>query len=170
MSMNNISKDLLLKEITLAFPLLDMPLKNELTIHSDDCEECANLQYDLEEFRGKKNSDKLIRLVHQELSNLSVKAFLWILPHFLIYSINSKAEKPRMEMEFLVYYLSPSVECHDVMIQRFSFISIIQLNCLIHFLDWCLIHPYWKEYFPNDINEAKHFLYMVQRSKDNKQI
>lgn len=63
-----------------------------------------------------------------------------------------------METEFLVYHFSPAGEFREEALQRFAFLREDQIECLLHFLDWCSAHPHWGEYFPEDLQKAKEFL------------
>ena len=153
-----VTDDALLKEIESAFPLVEMPPGIEIPFHKDGCIECDHLREDLEEYRGKEITGEAIRLIHQEMSHLSAKAWRWILPHYLKFCLTPEAEYNRMEAEFLIYSLGPNLKFQAETLQRLLILNRDQMNCLIHFLEWCLNHQYWKEYCPDDINRAINFL------------
>jgi hypothetical protein len=148
----------LTKEIEATFPLVEMPSRIELSIHKENCPECDDLVDDIDQYRDKEITGDAIRLIHQELSLLSAKAWQWILPHYLRFCLTSEAEYNRMETEFLIYNLSPSDRYHEDTLQRLSLLNKDQLNCLIHFLEWCEEQQYWKSCCADDIWRAKSFL------------
>lgn len=151
----------LLNEVKLAFPLVEMPNGLDLPFHKDGCFECDSLRDDLEYYRGREITGEAIRLVHQEMSHLSAKAWQWILPHYLRFCLTPEAEYNHMETEFLIYNLRPDLKFQKDTIQRLSFLNKKQIYCLMLFLEWCLSQQYWKEYCPSDINRALDFLKTV---------
>lgn len=99
---------MLLRRIENAFPYVDMPENELLTIHNDDCFECSMLRDEIEAYRRREVDVNLIRLIHMELSNFSYEAICWVLPYYLRYAITSDAEYSTKEVEFLIFFLSPS--------------------------------------------------------------
>lgn len=165
MQLDNCSEPSLLAEIETAFPVEEMPRTEELTVHPDGCGECKYLREDLEDARGKPITGEVIRLIHQDLACLSVKALRWILPHYLRYCLSDEGQQSQMETEFLVYHFSPAGEYREETLQRFAFLREDQIECLFHFLDWCCAHPHWGEYFPEDLQKAKEFLRELLRKE-----
>jgi hypothetical protein len=149
---------ILLREIERVFPFVEMPPKGELVFHQNDCAECDDLREDIEQCRETEISSKFIRLIHQELSQLSAASWRWVLPHYLRYCLTADAEYSRMEVEFLVYSLGPADEFQKDTVERLSKLSQKQMDCLIKFLQWCLSRQYWKEYCGEDIERAIRFL------------
>lgn len=158
MQIDSSSRIPLLAEIATVFPPEDMPRAEDLTVHQDGCSACNCLRQDLEEVRGKLIAGAVIQLVHQDLACLSTKALQWILPHYLRYCLSDEGQQSRMETEFLVYNFSPTEKFRGKALQRFAFLGKGQIECLIHFLDWCSAHPHWREYFPEDLQRAQEFL------------
>jgi hypothetical protein len=150
--------DTLSKEIDEAFPLVEMPAGSDLPFHKNGCFECNWLREELETYRGKEITGETIRLIHQELSSLSAKAWRWILPHYLKFCLTPEAEYNTMETEFLIYNLGPDLKYQRETLQRLSNLNKAQIACLKHFLEWCSDHPYWKEYCPEEINKARNFV------------
>ncbi|MFZ2725174.1 MAG: DUF6714 family protein [Methylococcaceae bacterium] len=148
----------LLKEIQSVFTFVDMPNGNDLVFHKNGCFECNGLQNDIEDYRNKEITGEVIRLVHQELSSLSAKGWRWILPYYLRFCLTSDAEYNRMETEFLIYNLRPSLEFQQDTVTRLSILNKDHINCLIHFLMWCEGQQYWRDYCLEDIKMAKSFL------------
>ena len=158
MSIKIMDTNFLSAEIDIAFPPVEMPHGVDLLFHSTGDFESKSLLEDLEQYRSREIDADAIRLVHQEMSNLSAKAWRWILPHYLKFCLTPEAEYSRMEAEFLIYSLGPNAEFQRDTLQRLSLLNADQINCLIHFLEWCAGHPFWKEYFPEDISKAINFL------------
>jgi len=148
----------LAEEIDLAFPIVEMPKGKELPFQALDGLEAEHLVNDLEQFRGKPFEGAAIRLVHQEMSHLSAKAWRWILPHYLRFCLTPEAEYNRMETEFLIYSLGPDLPFQRDTLQRLSLLTAVQIECLVHFLEWCLDNKYWRDYCPNNITKAIDFL------------
>lgn len=148
----------LLEEIENVFPVVEMPPETELIFHKDSCHECVHLRADLEQYRDKMITGETIRLVHQEIYHLSSKALSWILPHYLRFCFTAEAEYNRMETEFLIYSLAPTLQFQRETLERLSTINKAQVDCLIFFLEWCLAQTYWKEYCPQELESAINFL------------
>jgi len=151
-------KKILLDEIDTVFPFVEMPSHDELSFHKDGCSQCDDFLSDLELYRGKEISGEVIRLVHQEMAQLSAKAWAWILPHYLRYCLTSEGEYNRMETEFLIYNLSPSDKFKLDSAMRLSMLNPEQVSYLIKFCDWLLQKPEWKDIYEEDINRAIVFL------------
>lgn len=160
MSVREIIMDslILLKEIERVFPFVEMPPKDELVFHQNDCAGCDYLQEDIEQYRDTEISSEFIRLIHQELSQLSAVAWRWVLPSYLRYCLTAEAEYSRMEMEFLIYSLGPADEFQKDTVERLSKLNQKQVGCLIKFLQWCFSRQQWKEYCGEDIERAIRFL------------
>jgi hypothetical protein len=152
----------LINEIESEFPEVEMPEGLALSFHKDDFFECEYLRNDLEEYRGKEISGEVIRLLHQELSCLSADGWLWILRHYLKFCLTPEAEYNQMETEFLIYNLGPDEKFEEETLQRLSGLNQAQLNCIVHFLEWCAEHPFWKEYFPESIAKALSFVKSIK--------
>jgi hypothetical protein len=158
MQIDDSSKMNLLEEITIVFPSKVMPQTGDLIVNKGRDSECNYLREDLDAARGQPVTGAVIRLVHQELTCLSVKALQWILPYYLRYCLSDDGQESRMETEFLIYSFSPLEEFKEAALQRFTFLQRDQIVCLLHFVDWCSAHPYWGEYFPEDLQRAREFL------------
>jgi hypothetical protein len=152
----------LINEIESVFPEVEMPEGLALSFHKDDCFECEYLRNDLEEYRGKEISGEVIRLLHQELSCLSADGWRWILRHYLKFCLTPEAEYNQMETEFLIYNLGPDEKFEEETLQRLSGLNQAQLNCIVHFLEWCAEHPFWKDYFPENIAKALSFIQSIK--------
>ena len=146
------------KEIQTVFLPLEMPANSEIAFHSSGCQQCNYLAEDLEYYRLQPINGDVIRLVHQEMSCLSAKAYLWITPHYLTFCLDSEAEYDMMETQFLIYNLSPNEEFKEDTLKRLSCFNRKQIDCLTHFMEWLKEHPHWSEYCPNEINKALLFL------------
>ena len=153
----------LLEEIENIFPVVEMPLETELIFHKNSCHECDYLRADLEQYRDKEVTGETIRLVHQVLYHLSAKALAWILPHYLRFCFTAEAEYNQMETEFLIYSLAPTLQFQRETFERLSTLNEAQVDCVICFLEWCLTQEYWKEYCPQELENAISFL--ITRNK-----
>lgn len=153
----SIDKEKCSSEIKMVFPLTKMPENSELTFHSNGCRECDELKYILEGFRGKEVTGEVIGALHQSLSLLSPKSYLWILPYYMSYCLSSEAEYNQMEAQFLIYNLRPSATFLDDTKCRLSLFNPDQIQCIREFLNWCRGRDAYKEYC-KDIDEAIIFL------------
>jgi hypothetical protein len=153
-----IEADDLLKEIRAAFPQVQMPTKRDLRFHPEDCFQCEHLSEYLDESRGKPVDGAIIRYMHQEMSCLSAKGWLWALPHYLPFCLTPEAEYNRMETEFLIYNLGPGDKYADDTKVRLSALAAPQVRCLVHFLEWLSVNPKWKDYCPEDLSRALQFV------------
>ena len=66
-----------------------------------------------------------------------------------------------MEIEFLIFNFSPSAEFHADVSEQLCGFDRGQINCLIHFFEWCYGQPHWDEFFAEDIKKAIAFLRAV---------
>lgn len=161
-----ISKDNLFVEIESVFKLIEMPNADELTFHKVHCAECDDLREELLLCRGKSITGETIRLIHQELSLLSAKAWRWILPHYLKYCLTPEAEFNQMETQFLIYNLGADIQFQAELSQRLSLLNKDQILCLIHFLEWCSDQEYWQEFCPDSISRGINFLKHLARNQE----
>lgn len=157
----------LLIEITHAFLPMEMPSKADLPFHTSDCFQCHFLQEELDCLRGKPINGELIRLIHQELSCLSAKAWRWIAPHYLSHCLSPEADYNQMEIEFLVYGLGPEERFQADVVKRLSLLDSRQIRCFISFVGYLANHEFWSEYFPENIRKAADFLHAIERSRES---
>jgi uncharacterized protein DUF6714 len=150
--------EVLLSEIRAVFPSLPMPRAEELRFHPTNCAQCQYLSKDLEAYRGRVVDGNLLRYLHQELSCLSAKGWLWVLPNYLTYGLTPEAEYNQMETEFLIYNLAPGEQFEAETRERLSLLNPRQLACVLHFLEWLGDHPVWSERFPKELRAAKEFI------------
>jgi hypothetical protein len=161
-------KSSLAKEIISSFPPVEMPSHHDLTFHKKDCWSCEYVAEYLEKNRGKAVDGNIIRYLHQEMSNLSAKSWLWILPHYLPFCLTPEAEHNKMETEFLIYNLGPDQKFVADTIERLSLLNESQINCLVHFLEYCYESPHWKQFaFSNHIPKSLNFLRSNFRNPDH---
>lgn len=86
-----IETEWLLREVDVVFPVLPMPASEELTTHQADCEDCDDVRKYLNAYRYKAiGDDILITHLRMLLSTLSPVTYLWILPHYLKFCLNSE--------------------------------------------------------------------------------
>lgn len=166
--MSVVTQNLLRKEIEAEFPFVERPPTRELLFHYGDCRSCADLSDDLEQITGSEIGVEGIRTIHQSLPHLSPKGWRWMLPSYLRYGITHEAEYSRMEVEFLVYSLRPSLEFQADTVKRLSLVTSGQIRCLIDFLEWCGANAFWREYFPEDIQGATSFLSSLLAARSKK--
>ena len=74
------------------------------------------------------------------------------------------------EAEFLIYNLGPKPEHREDTIQRLADLNDEQITCLIHFLEWCAIHPYWSDYCPDSIASAQSFMHALRLAHFGKRV
>ena len=152
------STEQLLKEIEAAFPFVEKPKGLDLSFHNESCFQCSELRSDLEMYCEKNIPNKVIRIIHQELSCLSADGWRWVLPSYLRYCVTREASYNQTETEFLIYNLAPSLEYQNEAIERLSALNAEQRQCLVHFLEWCKRHDHWGQYCPNEISKGIEFL------------
>jgi hypothetical protein len=148
----------LLKEIESAFPFVKMPSQMEISFHKSNCDKCKYLRNDLEDYRNKEVTGDTIRYLHQDMSCLSAKGWLWILPYYLRFCIAPEAEYSRDEKESLIFNLSPDLKFQSETLERLSLLNQTQINCLIHFVEEYSKSEYWNTYYSDDIKRAINFL------------
>ncbi len=144
-------------EIDRIFPYVDMPERGAFPIGETDWEIEALLD-EVDTWRGKAITSRLIYYLHQEWYQLSAKAWRWMLPHWLRFCLTPKAAHDGMAIEWLVYSLRPGEAWADRTRKQLGLLSAPQIECLIHFLEWLSRHPRFGDYFPEDIAQAILFL------------
>lgn len=145
----------LLNKIDAAFPVVEMPAKDQLVFEKYKGGECDEIAEDLEQPLA---SDEVVKIVCRNLSCLSAKGWVWVLPFYLKYCLSEKAMTNRTETEFLIYNLSPAPEFVSDTNQRLRELNNQQIRVLIYFLEWCLSNEYWKEFYRCEIEGALTYL------------
>jgi hypothetical protein len=148
----------LLAEVERVFPFVDKPDGLDLRFHKDDCAHCQFLAEDLEAFPGKELPPPALRNICNEMSCLSALGWRWALPSYLRHCLKVTDTYDDMETEFLIYSLGPAPEHQPDAIQCLSALNREQVHCLVHFLEWCSVHPHWSSYCSNNIPAAIHFV------------
>ena len=150
--------DELLEEIRVAFPVLPMPARQALQFHPDGCAQCEYLSEYLYERREQAVDGNVIRYMHQEMTCLSSKGWAWALPHYLPYCLTPEAEYNWMETEFLIYNLGCGDKYKDNMRAQLVDLTVLQIRCLIRFVEYLDVHPKWSAYCPDEIRRALNFV------------
>jgi hypothetical protein len=158
-----ISSESLLAKIRVRFPFVEMPPRENIIFRCTNDGYFDGLLADIEQYRERVITIDLIRILHQELSNLSSEALLWILPYYLEYCLSPEAEYSQMEVEYLIYALSPAPEYRSQVLEKLSAFNGPQIECLVEFVVWCQCHEFWRDYFPNELSQAKDLLGSLAR-------
>jgi len=158
--------DSLLIEVENTFPPIDKPKGLDLSFHKDDCPHCEYLRQDLEVFEGRELPPQALREIYSEMSCLSAAGWRWALPSYLKHCLKVPLAVALHyndgETEFLIYNLGPKEEHQAETIERLSLLNQSQIDCLIHFLEWCSVHEHWSNYCAEDIQRALAFMHTVQ--------
>jgi len=152
----------LVKEVEDVFPSISKPQGLDLTFHKTGCDECMYVRQDMEGITGAELPFKTLRYLHDEWSCLSAKGWRWVLPSYLKHCLTVDSTYDDMETEFLIYNLGPELKYQKDTLERLSLLNQAQIECLIHFLQWCEVHPHWSEYCPEDIAQALAFMRTVR--------
>ncbi len=147
----------LLEEIERVMPLVPKPSGDSIMFHQSGCDECRYVRDDLEKYSEPSLPNEAIRYLYDEMSCLSADGWRWVLPSYLKRCITQDLYDP-IETEFLIYNLAPEEKYQAESRQRLSALSQEQLECLIHFIEWCKDHPHWSEYCSKEIRAAFEFL------------
>ena len=147
----------LVVEVDTVFPPVAKPQGLDLSFHRSGCAKCDFLRKDLGDFNGPELPAEGLRHIHQDMSCLSAKAWRWVLPSYLKHCLSAN-DVLRDETEFLLYNLGPEPKFQEETIERLALLNVQQIDCLIHFLEWCAAHPYWSRYCDDDIARAATFL------------
>ncbi len=149
-------------EIEAEFTFVEKPKGMALSFHKDDCYHCRDLRNDLEEYVDKELPPEAIRHIHQEMSCLSSQGWRWALPSYLRYCLIDEAAYNEMETEFLIYNLSPKLTYQAETIKRLSALNKAQMQCMVHFLEWCQDHEHWGQYCSEEISSGIAFLSTIR--------
>lgn len=98
--------------------------------------------------------------LHQNLYMCSAKTLRWILPHYLKFCLSDEGIYSGTVTEFLIYSLDPKGDLKNKTEteERLSLLDKKQINCLIHFLQWCSTLDEWRHRPAHYINEPIGFL------------
>ena len=153
-------KDNLLQKIETFFPFLNIrPDPEKILFDNDDAVRLDGLVRDiLDEVKGDNVTADNIRLIHQDLSNLSAEFWYWIMPHYLRYCLTPEAEYQQVEIQFLIYALSPAQEFEVDTSKKLVLFNNEQLFCLIDFLEFLLAQDYFNGSYMERITRGKQFL------------
>jgi hypothetical protein len=147
----------LLEEISSELPPIPKPHSRAIPFHRDGCGHCELLRDDLEQYTEPTLPPEAIRYLHDEWSCLSSQATRWVLPSYLKHCIVQDTYDG-LETEFLIYSLRPAPQYEADTRQRLRGLKAGEVTCLLHFLEWCSVHPHWSTYCPEDIALAIQFV------------
>lgn len=148
----------LLAEVAERFPLVPKPIGAALSFHAEGCFHCDYLRRDLELFQEPALSETAIRKIVGELTCLSAQGWRWILPTYLLGCLENAGGRFDDAIEFLIYNLAPMQEHEAETRERLSRLDSGQIECLIHFMEWCAAHDHWGTYCPDEIALGLAFL------------
>lgn len=148
----------LLSEIEEVFPFVHKPSGLALSYHKVGCINCEMLRRDLEAYSKMELPKEVLRYLHNEMGCLSAKGWRWILPSCLRYCVSVDDTCDNLETEFLIYNPGPDLKFQKETMERLSDLNDLQVQCLIHFLEWCSVHPHWSEYCQEDIQRGLAFM------------
>jgi hypothetical protein len=147
----------LLEELALVFPPVEKPDARAVVYHESGCRQCDMLRDYLEKYSEPTLPDEAVRYLNDEWSCLSPKGMRWVLPSYLRYCILTET-KDGIETEMLVYSLGPALEHQAEERARLRGLTTAEVECLLHFLEWCSVHPEWSTYCPDAIARARAFV------------
>jgi hypothetical protein len=161
----------LLREIEIAFPPVPKPSPDSITFHGEGCGQCQFLREELEKYTEPTLPDEAIKYLFNELTLLSPQATRWVLPSYLRRCITMD-HQDSVETEFLIYNLGARPEFHEDTRERTKLLSVDQLKVLLHFVEWCAVHPEWSAYCPDDIASARSLVstLIADRQRPNKSL
>ncbi len=148
----------LFSEVERVFPFIAKPQGLDLSSHKGECPLCEYLRQDLEAFTGQELPREALRDIYNEMSCLSAEGWRWALPSYLRHCLTVTDNYNDSETEFLIYNLGPAAEHQAETLQRLAALNEEQINCLVHFLEWCNLHPHWSEYCKDDVSRAIAFM------------
>ena len=161
----------LLREIEIAFPPVPKPSPDNITFHGKGCFQCQFLREELEGYTEPTLPDEAIEYLVNELTLLSPQATRWVLPSYLRRCITMDPQTGA-ETEYLIYTLSPGPEFHEEIREQTKLLCVDQLKVLLHFVEWCAVHPEWSTYCPDNIASARSFVstLIADRQRPNKSL
>ncbi len=148
----------LMEEVENVFPWVEKPQGESLSFHETGCLQCEFVRSDLAVYSDKELPVEAIRYIHQEMPCLSALGWRWVLPSYLRHCLTQEPDHDYGETSFLIYNLAPEPKYEAETRERLSALSTDQINCLLHFVEWCKEHPYWSDFCPNEIALAYEFL------------
>ena len=148
----------LLIEVERVFPHVEKPKGLALSFHKDECAQCQYLRQDLEPYGEPELPPQALRAIYNEMSSLSAEGWRWALPSYLKHCLAVTNTYDDSETEFLIYNLGPALQFQAETLQRLAALNRKQIDCLIHFLEWCSEHEHWGEYCSGNIEQALSFM------------
>jgi len=156
----------LLQEVEKTFVPVKKPSGFAISFHKVGCDECDYLRNYLEVCTDPLLPPEAIRYMHGELSCLSAKGWRWVLPSYLHHCLAADSTTDGDQAtEFLIYNLGPDLKYQKETMQRLSLLNLKQIDCLIHFLEWCAQHAYWSTYCPENITNGLAFMRALRHNK-----
>ena len=150
----------LLAEITVNFPFVEIPDASQFFLLDNYERADFNLVADLASNQHEKGD--IPRLLQLELHAMSPKAWIYALPYFLSYGVTPEAEYTDSEIAFLIFALSPQPEFENASAYKLSELNSKQLQCLLHFFEWCATNEYWAENYSSELEAVSKFLVRVR--------
>jgi hypothetical protein len=136
-----------------AFPrALSQPA--EMFLHGGGCVECSMMKAEVEGWHDRPPSRRDLSHLATMQRHLSSEGWLWFVSNFLRSVIGEEELANRLEIEHLVYFLSPKNEEDATSLQATKHLTDEQLKVLIGFLSRLLANDFWSTYAGPDIEAA----------------
>jgi hypothetical protein len=153
-----IDRQTLAARIESAFPAEDSLAAEPALRHGDECFECSTASAELEQWRRVPVDRSGLAIAAGMQRHLTFEGWRWFASNFLRDIVRDENLSNRIEIESLVYFLSPIDEVAGETLAMLKSPSLVQLEVLVEFHQWLASNEFWRDYAGHDIEAATTFL------------
>jgi hypothetical protein len=151
-------REALAAHVEAAFPIEALHSIEQVLRHGNDCPDCSLMATELEHWRRVAIDRAGLAMLAGMQQHLTASGWRWFVSRFLREAIANENASNRLEIESLVYFLSPAGEIAGAADEVIETLSVDQLDVLFDFHLWLASNDFWQDYAGRDINAAMVFL------------
>jgi hypothetical protein len=144
--------------IEMAFPVGEFSPIESMLRHGDECSDCSLLAAELEQWGRLPITRAGLAIIARIQQHLTPKGWRWFVSKFLRDVVADENLSNRIEIESLIYFLSPSITAADAVRVVLCELTDRQLEVLLAFQGWLAMNDFWQDYLGRDIEAAVKFV------------
>ncbi|MEO8153883.1 MAG: hypothetical protein ABI605_12490 [Rhizobacter sp.] len=153
-----INREMLSARIEAAFPAAHLLPDEPVLLHGNECLDCSMLISEMDQWFRIPIDRPGLALFAGMQRHLTPGGWRWFVTNFLRLGVVDDNPANRIEIDSLIWFLSPSAETADLVIEVLDNLSLEQLGVLVEFLHWLATHEFWQDYSGHEITAAIEFL------------
>jgi len=129
-----------------------------MLLHGDECHDCSLLAAELKQWRHLPVTRERLVILARIQPHLTPKGWGWFVSKFLRDVVADDNLSNRIEIESLIYFLSPSAANAEEVRVVLGELTERQLEVLLDFQRWIATNEFWRDYLGHDIAAAVEFI------------